>query len=287
MKHFIASEDDVGVRLDVFVAKRMPELSRAHIQKLCDMGKIKIDGHEAKSSSKIKLNNKVEAESAEPGEAPDLKLPVIYEDDDCMVVDKPVGVLTHSKGAFNPEATVATFIASHLRDMQGERAGIVHRLDRGTSGVIICAKNREALKWLQKQFSTRKVKKTYKAIVQGHLKQTKAIIDMPITRNPKKPQVFKVSPNGKHAITIYSVVSESPDYSLVELKPQTGRTHQLRVHMAHLGHPIAGDSFYGGQTAERLFLHAQALEITLPSGERKTFTSKLPKVFNEKINQHG
>jgi RluA family pseudouridine synthase len=165
--------------------------------------------------------------------------------------------------------------------MEGERAGIVHRLDRATSGVIICAKTPEALSFLQKQFSQRKAKKRYVAVVQGHMLEEHAVIDMPIERNPKKPQTFRVGVNGKAAITEYQVDQASEHYSLLELQPQTGRTHQLRVHLNQLGHPILGDELYGGKPAERLFLHAYSLEITVPSGERLTFTAPVPDKFQE------
>jgi RluA family pseudouridine synthase len=187
--------------------------------------------------------------------------------------------LTHSKGAFNPEPTVASWLGSRLSGMNGERAGIVHRLDRATSGVMICAKTPEALSWLQKQFSMRKVKKTYVAVVEGDLALPEAIIDMPIERNPKKPQTFRVGSNGKPAVTAYKVLQTSTGRSLIELRPTTGRTHQLRVHLAHIKHPVVGDTFYRGVNADRLLLHALSLEITLPNRQRKIFTAPLPAEF--------
>lgn len=167
------------------------------------------------------------------------------------------------------------------------RAGIVHRLDRATSGVMICAKTPEALSKLQKQFSQRKAKKQYAAVVQGHLAQEHAVIDMPIERNPKKPQTFRVGANGKVALTEYKVNQQSHHFSLLELMPQTGRTHQLRVHLTQLGHPILGDALYGGKPADRMFLHAHSLEITVPSSERMTFTAPVPKEFKQTIKQDG
>ena len=163
--------------------------------------------------------------------------------------------------------------------MDGERAGIVHRLDRATSGVMICAKTPEALSWLQKQFSERKVKKTYVAVVKGALSEPEAVIDMPIERNPRKPQTFRVGANGKPSVTAYKVLKTGNGYSLLELKPTTGRTHQLRVHLHKLGHPIVGDELYDGPEAERLFLHATSLEITLPDKQRKTFEAPAPLSF--------
>lgn len=281
---FSPNQDSAGRRLDVYLAHELPELSRAAIQKLCDMGKVSVNGEQvSKSGYKIRLHDQISVnyDQAAADTVPAIAIPVLYEDDDCIVMDKPVGVLTHSKGAFNPEPTVATFIASRLTDLSGERGGIVHRLDRATSGVIIAAKNTKALSALQKQFSQRKAKKLYLAIVSGHLKQPEAIIDMAIERNPKAPATFRVGVNGKSAVTQYKVIRETNRYSLLELRPQTGRTHQLRVHLQEIGHPIVGDVLYGGKAAPRLFLHAQSLEITLPDCSRQTFSAELPKEFTE------
>lgn len=272
-------------RLDQYVVGQLPDLSRASVAKLITQGKVKVnDEVQTKAGYKLRKGDKVSVdyESKQP-EIPQIELEVLYEDNDCVVINKPVGLLTHSKGAFNPEATVATWLSSRIKDMKGERAGIVHRLDRATSGVLIAAKHPEALSWLQKQFSQRKTKKTYAAVVQGKFKEVEAIIDMPIERNPKKPQTFRVGSNGKPAQTAYKVVMEGERLSLVELKPTTGRTHQLRVHLEQLGHPIVGDVLYGGRPADRLYLHAESLEITLPSRERKTFTVPVPKEFKELV----
>ncbi|HWB39220.1 MAG TPA: RluA family pseudouridine synthase [Candidatus Saccharimonadales bacterium] len=268
-------------RLDQYVVRQLPELSRSSATKLIDAGSVSINGKLAtKSATKVWPEDKVEINYA-PGTplTEHIDLPIIYEDKSCVVINKPLGVLTHSKGAFNPEATVATWLSSKVKDMTGERAGIVHRLDRATSGVMICAKTPEALSWLQKQFSQRKVKKTYIALVNGQLEPSQAVIDMPIERNPKKPQTFRVGANGKPAVTAYKVLETNGRQSLVELKPTTGRTHQLRVHLHKLGHPILGDTFYDGQPADRLYLHALSLEITLPNKQRMTFEAPLPDDF--------
>lgn len=280
------SEKDAGKRLDVYVHEHLPEVSRGFVQRLTEQGRVKVNGVIEKTGHKLRHHEKITVDfnPVELNEIPDIKLPIVYEDDDCIVINKPTGVLTHSKGVFNPEATVATFIKSKQKDLEGERAGIVHRLDRATSGVIICAKNSDALSWLQKQFSSRKVKKTYLAVVSGHLSPEAAVIDMPIERNPKRPQTFRVGSNGKEAQTEYKVIKSGKEYDLVELKPKTGRTHQLRVHMKQLGHPILGDTLYGKELAERLFLHAKSLEITLPGRVRKTFSVPTPKEFSQKVN---
>lgn len=288
-------------RLDQYVAERLPLLSRAFAAKLINDGSVTVNGAvNTKPGTKMKGGEVVviDYDDTKLAEIPEIELPYLYEDDDCIVVVKPAGLLTHSKGVFNPEATVATWLRGRLdipdmgQNLTGEdndlaaiihnqRVGIVHRLDRATSGIMICAKNSEALSWLQKQFGQRRVKKTYIAIVAGEFKQNHAIIDMAIERNPRKPQMFRVGTNGKTAQTEFKVLSTTGKYSLVELKPTTGRTHQLRVHLHHIGHPIVGDPLYDGEAAERMYLHALSLEITLPNRARKSFTADLPEEFND------
>ncbi len=286
MKSFVAKKNDENKRLDVFVAEKISELSRSSVQKLCDMEKIKVNDQIQLSNKRLNSGDtvKVDFDLKKLNEIPKINLPIIYEDVDVIVINKPEGLLTHSKGAFNPEPTVASFIKSKLHVLEGERAGIVHRLDRGTSGVIICAKNPEALKWLQKQFSQRKAKKEYLAIVEGEPEPPKAVIDMPIARNPAHPQTFKVSELGKSAITTYETINAKNGYSLLKLMPQTGRTHQLRVHLKQLNHPIVGDNLYKGKPGKRLYLHASKLEVTLPSRERRVFELEPPKDFMEPLN---
>lgn len=281
---FIVSDDEVGQRLDVFITAHMPRLSRAFVQKLSDTGKVTIADKTVKAGYKVRVGETVHVQYdvSELDAVPTIDLPILYEDDDCIVINKPAGVLTHAQGTLNNEATIATFLRDKLQDLDGSRGGIVHRLDRATSGVIICAKNQEALSFMQKQFSQRKVKKTYMAIVPGHLDPEEAVINMPIERNPKAPATFRVGQNGKPSVTQYKVVQKNTGYSLVELKPTTGRTHQLRVHLAQQGHPIVGDPLYGtGEFGDRLFLHALSLEITTPNRERKVFEAPLPPEFNE------
>ncbi len=275
-------------RLDQKVVELIPELSRGFAARLIEDGKVTVNGVvAAKPGYKLRENDEVvvDYDPSELEQIPDIDLPVLYEDDDCVVISKPVGTLSHSKGAFNPEATVATWLRSRLAGgLGGERGGIVHRLDRATSGVMICAKNPDALHWLQKQFAARNVHKTYAAVVTGRMNPPEAIIDMPIERNPKAPATFRVGAQGKHAKTAYKTVASNDRYSLLELKPETGRTHQLRVHLEHFHHPIVGDTVYGGEPAERLYLHAEQLEITLLKGhERKVFTAPVPPAFRELV----
>lgn len=273
-------------RLDQYVIRQLPELTRSYASKLIEQGRVTVNGEPVyKSGYKLRESDKIKIDhdAADLPDIPDIELEVLYEDDDCAVINKPVGLLSHSKGAYNPEATVESWLKSRLKGITGDRAGIVHRLDRATSGVMIVAKTPEALLWLQKQFSQRRVKKTYVAVVSGEFKEEEAVIDMPIERNPKKPQTFRVGSNGKPAVTAYKVIQTGDGLSLVELKPETGRTHQLRVHLAQIGHPIVGDSFYGGNVADRLFLHARELEITIPSKQRKTFNVPVPTEFSKKV----
>lgn len=273
-------------RLDRYLVVKLPELTRSAIEHIIKQGGVSVNGEiVTKAGYKLQPTDKVAYDyNANDVIIESIDLPVLYEDDDCVVVCKPVGLLSHSKGAFNPEATVATWLEPRTHGFEGDRAGIVHRLDRATSGVMICAKHPEALSWLQKQFSSRKVKKSYNAIISGDIQPEAAVIDMPIERNPKKPQTFRVGNNGKPSITEYKVIESNGKYSLLQLKPETGRTHQLRVHLKHFNKPIVGDSFYEGEIADRLYLHALELEITLPNRERKVFSAPLPPKFMEKIS---
>jgi len=265
-------EEVPKVRLDVATFEQYPRYSRATIQKFIKNGQVTVNGDIVdKPNTLIDENSNIELSvvEAEEGEKP----PVIYEDDDVIVFNKPTGMLTVSKGEFNPEPTLEQF---------GE---IVHRLDRDTSGVIILAKNAKAKSFLQKQFQERKAHKTYYAVTVGHPKVDHAIINIPLTRNLKKPTTFMVANQGREAITEYRVIDQNGKYSLIELKPQTGRTHQLRIHLAHIGAPILGDPVYNPKSpkADRMYLHASILEITVPSGERLTFTANLPEEFRNVV----
>jgi 23S rRNA pseudouridine1911/1915/1917 synthase len=298
MKQFVADETAAGRRIDHFLTTVYPDYSRSTIGKLFDAGSVQVNGKTAKSSHKLRPGESVSVDDHFLTDKPaPVDLPITYEDEDVVVIDKPAGVLTHSKGTFNPEGTVASWLLEHLhkshqqlafKDTTSNRLGIVHRLDRATSGIMICAKNSDAQAWLQKQFSTRRVKKTYLALVAGVPQPAEALIDAPIGRNPKKPQTFRTDPNGKPAQTYYKVIAagtfKNSPAALVALQPTTGRTHQLRVHLHYLNHPIIGDVLYGGPPADRLYLHAEKLEITLPNRQREVFTSPLPAGFRGRLS---
>ena len=284
MNQIKITEENAGERLDIFMQSQFPQYSRSTIQKLLKSENILVNKLPSRSSYKLREGDKLSLTEPDSDFTKDLDLKVLYEDDDCVVIDKPEGILSHSKGAINMEPTVASWLAGRIKDIPGDRAGIVHRLDRGTSGVMICAKTNKAQLFLQKQFSERKVKKVYLAVIKGSMDPLEAIIDMPIQRNPNRPSRFKVSVNGKSAVTHYKQLRSKGKYSLVELTPQTGRTHQLRVHLAQMKHPIIGDLFYEGEEADRLYLHAETLEIQLPSKEKKIFTSPPSKEFLSKVD---
>lgn len=271
-----ANEDKVPQqRLDILAFEQYPRYSRATIQKFIKDGRVSTNGETyLKPNTLVDENSLIEL--ALPKAEPTQKPSIIYEDADVIVFNKPNGMLSIKKGDYSAEPAIEDW---------GE---IVHRLDRDTSGVIIVAKNPATKAKLQKQFQDRKTHKTYYAITEGIPKQPHAIIKVPLARNLKKPTTFMPDPNGREAITEYKVVTTNKNRALVELKPQTGRTHQLRIHLAHIGTPILGDPVYNtkGQKAKRMYLHAYSLEITIPGkehGERKTFTADLPEDFKNAL----
>lgn len=269
------------MRLDAYVAEHWPSQSRSTWKKLIEAGSVSVNGVVV-SIPKYDVGENAVVEVREP-ETPDhsaQSLPVIYEDENVIVIDKPVGVLTHSKGALNDEFTVAEFVRSKTAyKSDTNRPGIVHRLDRATSGVIVCVKNDETASSIGKQFSNRTIKKQYYAVCSGAPELDEAFIDVPIGRNPSEPSTFKPDASGKHAETYYKVESQSASHALVRLNPKTGRTHQLRVHLKHIHAPIVGDPVYGIEPSDRMYLHAQSIELTLPGGKRVTFESPLPPSF--------
>ena len=269
------------VRLDIYLSTKFDTtISRSLWQKYIKAGYVSVN-NKAVTTPKFEVDETDEiALNLPEKEQADVDLPILYEDDDVIVVNKPSGLLTHAKGGLSDEPTVAEIIrpkTSFATDT--DRPGIVHRLDRDTSGLLIVAKNSESAAHLQRQFAERTAKKTYIAITDGKPKLNAAKIDLPIGRNPSAPSTFRIDPNGKPAQTTYHVLAENNIQSLVELKPTTGRTHQLRVHLAHLNAPILGDRVYGKSSDCRMMLHAQKLEITLPSGERKVFEAAIPDEF--------
>lgn len=260
------------VRLDILMGEIYKSYNRSSLQKFIKLGFVKVDGELArKANQKFERGVKIELNIPEELKNADLVPETIYEDENVLVVNKPAGLLSMAKGEYCPEKTLADY------------GLIVHRLDRDTSGVMVLAKNEETQKFLKKQFQDRKTHKTYFAVVSGRPKFDVARIDLPIARDLKRPTTFRVDANGKESETFYKVIKANDQHTLVELKPVSGRTHQLRVHMKYLGHPIVGDVAYDGEKADRLFLHAGALELTLPGGKRTTFTVDVPKEFYDLV----
>lgn len=275
------SKELAGKRTDKLLAEQLPQFPRAALTKLFNKELVWLNDKLTKPGHKLREGDRLKVDlSPLDIKIEDIELPIIFEDDQVLVVNKPSGVISHARGRYFDEPSVASFVRQKT-GQPGERSGIVHRLDRATSGVMVTAKNYETLSFLQKQFSLRKVNKTYMAVIEGSMPTEEGVIDMPIGRNPKIPASFHVTENGKSALTRYSTISQQGGFSLLELRPETGRTHQLRVHLKQLKHPIVGDNLYSGKPANRLMLHAASLEITLLGGERKTFTAPLPDEFED------
>ena len=268
-----AEEVPEKTRLDVMMAGVYKSYNRSTLQKFIRSGFVKVDGETVlKPNALFPLGVKLELAVPDEQKNADLALRTLYEDENVLVVDKPAGLLSMAKNGYCPEKTLTDY------------GLIVHRLDRDTSGVVILAKNPETQRMLRRQFQERTTHKTYVAVVTGRPKLDAARIDLPIARNYKRPTTFLVMPGGKESETFYRVLKASSKHSLVELKPTTGRTHQLRVHMKYLGHPIVGDVIYGEEAAPRLMLHAVELEITLPGGERRVFRAEPPEEFARMID---
>jgi 23S rRNA pseudouridine1911/1915/1917 synthase len=274
------------MRLDIAVTANNPDINRSRAQQLIKSKSVEVNGKVIFTPSrKVSEDDDIKIISRETPPQRKFEVKILDEGDEYIVIEKPLGMLSHSKGAETSEQTVASWLSDYLGlKPRTNRDLIVHRLDRSTSGVMICAKTEKCLKQLQKEFSSRKVKKHYVALVQGEPKPDEAIIDAPIERDPKKPSRFRVAENGKQASTHYKVLKRlnaKKPVSIVDLYPLTGRTHQLRVHMKYIGHQIVGDEVYGGYPADRLYLHASSLKIKIAHNEIKEFFSELPADFND------
>lgn len=285
------------MRLDNYLANKYPDRSRSQLQQYIRRGLATINGSVAmRPSTEVANDDNVILDlPAQPDfsrQIAEFQRCVIYEDDNVVAINKPAGMLVHAKGGIDPEFTVADFVRSRFdqtelsTDSDNNRLGIVHRLDRATSGVMICAKNLAASSMLSRQFADRKAHKVYLAVTSKAPTEPAARIDLPIGRNLSRPSTFRVNAQGKVAITDYRVLRLNDDgTALIELRPQTGRTHQLRVHLSYLGCPIVGDPVYGNNRtgSGRLMLHAWQLEITIPgqpSNCRRTFIAPPPAEFD-------
>jgi len=289
--------DRQGVRLDKYIVERCPELSRTHAQKLIGNGLITVNERVAKAGLKLNIGDTVSIAMPPPPPSPlspeAIPLNIIYEDNDLLVIDKPPGLTVHPAPG-HPSHTLVNAILSHfphLTDIGDSlRPGIVHRLDKDTSGVMLVAKNRAAQLDLASQFKTHSVVKAYLVLVKGHLTPEHGIIEASIGRDPGNRKRMAVVARGREARTEYSVVKYIGNYTLLEVRPETGRTHQIRVHLLAIGYPVVGDSMYGVKSAylSRQFLHACRLGFSLPStGEYVEFTSHLPPDLERALRDIG
>jgi 23S rRNA pseudouridine1911/1915/1917 synthase len=292
-REFPVPEGLVGERLDLALA-RLLGLSRSKAVEVIDAGGVRINGRVVGKSARLEPDSEltvdlavIEPESLPAKAEPVPGLAVLYEDDEIIVVDKPAGVASHpSPGWTGPTVTGGLTAAGHHLSASGpaERQGVVHRLDVGTTGVMVLAKSDRAYTSLKAQFKERTVEKEYHAVVQGHLDPLEGTIDAPVGRHPGADYKFAVVRDGRPSVTHYSTLEAFPHASLVEVHLETGRTHQIRVHMSAMRHPCVGDMTYGADPVlakrvglDRQWLHAHRLEFTHPgSGERVAFTSEYP-----------
>jgi 23S rRNA pseudouridine1911/1915/1917 synthase len=293
--HFVA--DKPGTRLDKFVSEKCPEISRTQAQKLVVEGHITVNGCAAKPSLKLDVGDKIDIfippTPPSPLSPETIPLNILYEDDDLLVVDKPAGLTVHPAPG-HPEHTLVNAILAHfphLADISDSlRPGIVHRLDKDTSGVMLVAKNRAAQLNLINQFKSRAIVKAYLVLVKGRLTPERGIIEAAIGRHPGNRKRMAVVTGGREARTQYRVIKYIDDYTLLEVTPETGRTHQIRVHLAAIGYPVLGDAVYGVKSPHlsRQFLHASRLGFKLPStGEYVEFTSELPLDLAKALKEIG
>ena len=290
------------IRLDAYISKEIEDLSRSMIQKLLEEDKINVNGKIEKPSYKVQEGDIIEVTIEEPKEvkieAQDIPLDIIYEDNDILVVNKQKGLVVHPANG-NPDGTLVNAIMAHCKDslsgIGGElRPGIVHRLDKDTSGLLIIAKNDKAHIQVSEQIKNREVKKTYIALVRGTIAEDEATINMPIGRSTKDRKKMAVTKNGKEAVTHFKVLNRyttnKGSYTLLEIKIDTGRTHQIRVHMAEIGHPVIGDSVYSNGKnefgVEGQCLHAKRLEFVHPiTGKEMKLEAPLPEYFQKIVEQ--
>ena len=285
-------------RLDIYISEAYKMLSRTAIKRLLEEEKIHVNGKVEKSSYKVKNGDNIEIEIPDAKEtkleAQNIPVPVIYEDKDIIVVNKPKGMVVHPANG-NPDGTLVNAILAmckgSLSGIGGEiRPGIVHRLDKDTSGLLIVAKNDEAHIKMSKQIQDRKVEKRYIALVRGNVPDNEATIDMPIARSKVDRKKMAVDKNGKEAVTHFKVLKRYGNYTLLEIKIDTGRTHQIRVHMSYIGYPVVGDSVYSSGKnefgVEGQMLHARYLKFKHPkTGKELNLEAPLPEYFEKIIKQ--
>ncbi|HLM01680.1 MAG TPA: RluA family pseudouridine synthase [Pyrinomonadaceae bacterium] len=299
---FTAEASDAGKRLDAFLAEKIENRSRAGLQRLIDDGDVSVNEKQAKSSYKIRAGDEIEIELTEPPaarfEAENIPLEIVYEDESLAVINKPAGMVVHP-GAGVPNGTLANAIAYHFNQEpsaaslqpSNNRVGIVHRLDKDTSGLIVVAKNQETRDHLSEQFRSREIFKSYLALVHGEPEQNGGTIDAPIAREKHNRTKMSVRAHGRNALSLWKVRARFEKFALLAVEIKTGRTHQIRVHLAYINHPVVGDETYNSgrdktvrdldirraiRDLNRFFLHAEKLSFTHPqTKEKMNFTAPL------------
>lgn len=288
VSQFIVPASEAGTRLDKFISAQRSDLSRAFVQSLIAGGHVKVGGVARKANYAVKADERVEVEVPAPAitslKREAVTLDILYEDDALIVVNKPAGMVVHP-AAGHHDGTLANAVLGHAPEIvtgNEVRPGIVHRLDRDTSGVMLVAKTDAALHALQEQFATRAVHKTYLAMVNGDVRTPEGKIDAPVGRDPRDRKKMAVVPltRGRQAVTVFRVLAHNPKYSLLQLEPETGRTHQIRVHLTFIKHPVVADAVYGKRKndlgLERQFLHAWRIRFAHPTtGAQMTFRAAL------------
>jgi 23S rRNA pseudouridine1911/1915/1917 synthase len=284
---FFLSNEEAGQRIDRVAAARMPDLSRSRVQRLIEDGLVTLNGQPVRASTSVRTGDRLEVvvPPPEPTELipQEIPLPVVYEDADVVVVDKPAGLVVHPAPG-HAQGTMVNALLARYPDLAiggSLRPGIVHRLDRFTSGLIVVARHDVAFQHLAAQTKARTMLKAYLVLVDGHMPEREGRIDAPIGRHPRERKRMAVVSKGRPARTRYRVMEELGPYTLVEAQLETGRTHQIRVHLAYSGHPVLGDPQYGRQAGvlglTRQFLHAYQLGFRLPSSDEfRLFEAPLP-----------
>lgn len=294
------SQEEAGMRADVYLAAQLPELSRSGAQRLLEDGQVTWAGKPVKKNQLLPAGAQLEVMLPDPepltAQPQDIPLEIVYEDDSVIVVNKPRGMVVHPAPG-NPDGTLVNALLHHcgssLSGIGGVfRPGIVHRIDKDTSGLLIVAKNDRAHQSLSAQLKDRSLSRTYEAVVIGALKEETGTVNAPLDRNPKDRKKMAVVYDGRPSVTHYQVLARYPGYTHVRCKLETGRTHQIRVHMAYLGHPVAGDPVYGPKRdttgLKGQCLHARELQFVHPdTGETVRVTCPLPEYFENFLKKIG